>query len=312
MKSGDALRARFGGNMRESVGADAPAFPGIPAPAGAEAERLKGVSSLKRAFLIPVDRIVPDPEQPRREFDPEGLRELAESLKNRGQLQPVRVRWDEPSGNWVLISGERRWRAATLAGLPSLQAVEAKGTLTPDEILEDQLVENCLREDLKPIEQARAFKALMDVRGWSHRQLAEQLHIAPSAVSQALALLRLPDAVQESVEVGNLAPSAAYELSKVNDPEDQARLAAQVVTEGLSRAETAEAVRRASGRTITGKGRGVGKGSKAKPRVFRTKAGTRVTVESRKALDNESIFAELAEVMDQIKTMCPAGDQVAA
>ncbi|MBV8606633.1 MAG: ParB/RepB/Spo0J family partition protein [Singulisphaera sp.] len=298
--------------MRESVGADAPAFPGIPAPAGAEAERLKGVSSLKRAFLIPVDRIVSDPEQPRREFDPEGLRELAESLKTRGQLQPVRVRWDEPSGNWVLISGERRWRAAALAGLPSLQAVEAKGTLTPDEILEDQLVENCLREDLKPIEQARAFKALMDVRGWSHRQLAEQLHIAPSAVSQALALLRLPDAVQESVEVGNLAPSAAYELSKVNDPENQARIAAQVVAEGLSRAETAEVVRRASGRTITGKGRGAGKGRKAKPHVFRTKAGTRVTVESRKALDNESILAELAEVMDQIQAMRPSGDQAAA
>ena len=298
--------------MRESVGADAPAFPGIPAPAGAEAERLKGVSSLKRAFLIPVDRIVSDPEQPRREFDPEGLRELAESLKTRGQLQPVRVRWDEPSGNWVLISGERRWRAAALAGLPSLQAVEAKGTLTPDEILEDQLVENCLREDLKPIEQARAFKVLMDVRGWSHRQLAEQLHIAPSAVSQALALLRLPDAVQESVEVGNLAPSAAYELSKVNDPENQARIAAQVVAEGLSRAETAEVVRRASGRTITGKGRGAGKGRKAKPHVFRTKAGTRVTVESRKALDNESILAELAEVMDQIQAMRPSGDQAAA
>ncbi|MGZ3337908.1 MAG: ParB/RepB/Spo0J family partition protein [Isosphaeraceae bacterium] len=298
--------------MRESVGADAPAFPGIPTSAGAEAERLKGVLSLKRAFLIPVDRIVPDPEQPRREFDPEGLRELAESLKNRGQLQPVRVRWDEPSGNWVLISGERRWRAAALAGLPSLQAVEAKGTLTTDEILEDQLVENCLREDLKPIEQARAFKALMDVRGWSHRQLAEQLHIAPSAVSQAMALLRLPDAVQESVEVGNLAPSAAYELSKVNDPEDQARLAAQVVADGLSRAETAEAVRRTSSRTITGKGRGAGKDRKVKPRVFRTKAGTRVTVESRKALDNESILAELAEVMDQIKAMHPAGDQAAA
>ena len=298
--------------MRESVGADSPAFPGIPAPAGAEAERLKGISSLKRAFLIPVDRIVPDPEQPRREFDPEGLRELAESLKTRGQLQPVRVRWDEPSGNWVLISGERRWRAAVLAGLPSLQAVEAKGTLTPDEILEDQLVENCLREDLKPIEQARAFKALMDVRGWSHRQLAEQLHIAPSAVSQAMALLRLPDAVQESVEVGNLAPSAAYELSKVNDPEDQARLAAQVVADGLSRAETAEVVRRASGRTIIGKGRGAGKGRKAKPHVFRTKAGTRVTVESRKILDNESILAELAEVMDQIKAMRPTGDQAAA
>ena len=298
--------------MRESVGADAPAFPGIPTPAGAEAERLKGVSSLKRAFLIPLDRIVPDPEQPRREFDPEGLRELAESLKNRGQLQPVRVRWDEPSGNWVLITGERRWRAAALAGLPSLQAVEAKGTLTPDEILEDQLVENCLREDLKPIEQARAFKVLMDVRGWSHRQLAEQLHIAPSAVSQAMALLRLPDAVQESVEVGNLAPSAAYELSKVNDPEDQARLAAQVVAERLNRAETAEAVRRTSSRTITGKGRGASKDRKAKPRVFRTKAGTRVTVESRKALDNESILVELAEVMDQIKAMHPAGDQAAA
>jgi ParB family chromosome partitioning protein len=221
MRSGEVLRAKFDGNMRESVGADAPAAPGVPAPSGAEADRLKGVSNLKRALLIPVDRITADPDQLRREFDPESIRELAESLKARGQLQPVRVRWDEAFGRWVLSCGERRWRAAVLAGLPEIQAVEAKGSLTPDEILEDQLVESCLREDLDPIEQAGAFKTLMESRGWSHRPLAEQLHIAPSTVSQALALLRLPAAVQERVEAGELALSAAYELSKVPDPEEQ-------------------------------------------------------------------------------------------
>jgi ParB family chromosome partitioning protein len=297
--------------MRESVGAGAPAFVGMPAPSGVDAERLKGVASLKRAFLIPVDRIVADPEQPRREFDPESLRDLAESLKNRGQLQPVRVRWDEPSGNWVLISGERRWRAAVQAGLPSLQAVEAKSAMSPDQILEDQLVENCLREDLKPIEQARAFKTLMDVRRWSHRQLAEQIHIAPSAVTQALALLRLPDTVQESVEAGALAPSAAYELSKVEDPEEQAKLATHVVAAGLSRAETAEVVRRTAGRKTAAKGRRVAKARKVTSCVLKA-TGYKVVVECRRGIEDATLVAALREIVGQIEARLSAGDQAAA
>src|SRR5206468_5331750 len=110
-----------------------------------------------------------------KEFEPGALERLAESLKERGQLQPIRVRWEAGMDKWVIIAGERRWRAATLAGLATVAAVEASGPLTDDEILGDQLVENCVREDLKPIEQARAFKALMDRNDWSAIRLAKAL-----------------------------------------------------------------------------------------------------------------------------------------
>ena len=103
---------------------------------------------------IAVENLRPDPVQPRREFDDDDLHRLADSLKVRGQLQPIRVRWDQPSGSWVIVSGERRWRAAGMAGLPTLACVEAKGgPLRRKTILEDQLVENCLRSDLKPVEE---------------------------------------------------------------------------------------------------------------------------------------------------------------
>jgi ParB family chromosome partitioning protein len=314
MKSVDALRARFGGNMRESVGADAPAFPGLPAASGPDAERLRGVSGLKRAFQIPVDRLTPDPDQPRREFDPAALEDLAASLRERGQLQPIRVRWDAGAARWVIVSGERRWRAAVAAGLAALQCVEAKGDMTADEILEDQLVENCLREDLRPVDQARAFKALMDARGWSHRQLGERLHIAPSAVSQALALLRLPEDVRARVDEGALPPATAYELSKVGDPGAQAELVDRVLSEGLSRAETAEAVRRASGRSgaARAKGRGAGRGRKVTSRAIRTGPGPRVVVEFKRGLTAELTRAALADALARVDAELSAGDQAAA
>ena len=242
MKAGDSLRSKFGGNMRESVGTRPPTSSSTGQDPPVPSTR-RDAPSLKRALLIPIDRIVPDPGQPRREFDQESLVELAESLKSRGQLQPVRVRWDEAGGCWVLITGERRWRAAKLAGLAALQAVEVEGEPTASETLEDQLVENALRQNLAPVEQARAFKILMDTLGLSHRQLAEKLHIAHSAVTQALALLKLPVEVQESVEVGDLAPSAAYEVAKLEDPVEQVALAEQVVKEKLTRSDVVAAVR---------------------------------------------------------------------
>ena len=115
------------------------------------------------------------------------------SLKQRGQLQPIRVRWDEADQHYVVVIGERRWRAAKLAGLESIACVVVPGTATPEEILEDQLVENCLREDLKPIEQARAYQSLMQRLGLSQRALAEKLTVSQGQIMQALKLLELPE-----------------------------------------------------------------------------------------------------------------------
>ena len=145
----------FGGAVRGAPGAG-------PRPMPAH---LVGVVRSKDVSQIAIDRIDRDPRQPREEFDPEGLERLAQSLRQRGLLQPIRVRWDAGQERYVIICGERRWRAAKMAGLESLACVIVEGDLTHQERLAIQLVENALREDLKPIEQARAYKTLMKAQG---------------------------------------------------------------------------------------------------------------------------------------------------
>jgi ParB family chromosome partitioning protein len=182
------------------------ATPAGPTPATPAARAFDGRTQLREACKIRLDRIIADPNQPRKEFDEPALAELAESLKARGQLQPIRVRWDEAAGVYVVVVGERRLRAAQRAGLDSVVCVVAPGNASPEEVLEDQLVENALRQDLKPVEEARAYRQLLDRLGISQRQLAERLHVSPQKITRALALLELPADVQESVEQGAIAP----------------------------------------------------------------------------------------------------------
>jgi ParB family chromosome partitioning protein len=214
-----------------------------PTQAVGRPARLEGVRGDRSAAWIAVDRIEPDPDQPREEFDPEGLGRLADSLRTKGQLQPIRVRWDEGRGAYRLIAGERRWRAATMAGLAELQAVIHDGPLAAEELLGLQLVENALRDDLKPIEQARAYRKLIDARGWTMTELAAELNLHQTTVGRALSLLELPAPVQARVERGVLAPSAAAEIAKLATPEDQAAVAEAVEGQGLGRDEVAELVK---------------------------------------------------------------------
>ena len=146
-----------------------------------------GVSKVKNAALIPLDRIAVDPDQPRDEFEPEALARLAESLKARGQLQPIRVRWDEGSSAYVIVCGERRWRAAGMAGLSGLECIVMDAPVGTDELLALQLVENLMREDLKPIEQAKAFRSLMDQHGWSTHRVAGELGVSQNHVVTGVA-----------------------------------------------------------------------------------------------------------------------------
>jgi ParB family chromosome partitioning protein len=296
----DELRRAGSAAAAESMGAGIAVVHGatVAGPATVPAQ-LQGITKVKNVAQIPVDKIGPDPDQPREEFDEEALGRLAESLKARGQLQPIRVRWDEGRRLYVILVGERRWRAARMAGLPTLSAVIVEGAIDPGELLAIQLVENCLREDLRPIEQARAFRSLMERNGWSARHLARELAIDHTGVARALALLELPEPVQGQVEQGTLAPATAYELSKIDDPEAQRELAARVVVEGLSRSEAVEEVRRVAGRTQT-KRAGKGKAAKAKKptsRVFRTAAGPRITVELKRGLDGPTTLAALREAV---------------
>jgi ParB family chromosome partitioning protein len=242
----DDLKRDNGGNAAESLGVGLARGP-IPGNQPVVPPRLQGVSKSRNAAEIPVGKIEPDPDQPREEFEPEALARLAESLKRRGQLQPIRVRWDEPAGVYRILCGERRWRAAAMAGIETLSCVVVEGPVDPADLLALQLVENCLREDLRPVEQARAFRALMDRQGLSTHQLARELSVPQSSVVKALALLELPESVRDQVESGLISTGTAYEVSRVDDPAEQVAIAERVVSEKLTRQEAVEAIRERAG-----------------------------------------------------------------
>ena len=211
----DALKRSAGVHVAESAARREGAALPAATVAALNPARMDGVARSKTALEVPLERIERDPEQPREEFDDEALNRLAGSIRVRGLLQPIRVRWDEERGRYVLIAGERRWRAAQRAGLTTLTCIVDDGAMSAAERLAVQVTENLLREDLTPIEKARAYRALMDLNGWSGNQLARELGVAQSGVVQALALLELPEPIQAQVDRGVLAPSVAYEVSRL-------------------------------------------------------------------------------------------------
>jgi ParB family transcriptional regulator, chromosome partitioning protein len=246
----DDLKRMTAGNVDDSLGVGRVARPSESSVHNTPA-RWQGVSKSKSAVEIPVSRIDRDPSQPREAFDEGSLENLATSLRTRGQLQSIMVRWDEAGGVYRIIAGERRWRAAKMAGLTTLSAVVVDRAMEAGELLSLQTIENCLREDLRPIEQARAFKALIDLNGWTVRQVAQELSINHSNVVRALALLELPEAVQGHVEQGDISPTTAYEVGKLEDPAMQSQVAAAVMSENLTRSEVVELVQAVKARRPT-------------------------------------------------------------
>ena len=296
----DELRRAAGGHVAESASRRATPIPAAAPPAGLNPVRMEGVARSKAALEIPLEKIERDPGQPREEFDPEALSRLAESIGARGLLQPVRVRWSEERGRYVLIAGERRWRAAGMAGLKALTCIVEDREIPPAELLAIQVTENALREDLNPMERARAFRTLMELNGWSGNQLAKELGVSQSGVVQALALLELPAPVQDLVDRGELAPTVGYEASKLDDPGAQQELIDRAVAEGMSRSQVIEARREIAGRSARAKGRGA-KPHKVTSRTFRA-AGGKVTVEHRRGLDDATEEAMLEEALGQVRS----------
>ena len=133
-------------------------------------------------------------------------------------------------------------------GLKTVACVFADDGLSPSEILQEQIIENLLREDLKPIEQARAYRQLMDLHGWTAKELSGELHVSQGAISKSLSLLTLPAELQGQVEDGAIPATAAYEVAKVEDRAVQREIARRIVDEDLTRDAAAEAVREASGK----------------------------------------------------------------
>jgi ParB family transcriptional regulator, chromosome partitioning protein len=156
--------------------------------------------STDAALEIPIDRVRPNPRQPRKRFDGPALTELTDSIRSSGVIQPIVVR--RTGDAYELIAGERRWRAAKQAGLATIPAVVRD--VTNAESLELALVENLLREDLNPIEAAEGYRQLLADFGWTQEQLGQRIGKDRSSIANALRLLRLPEPIQEDLRGGGL------------------------------------------------------------------------------------------------------------
>jgi ParB family chromosome partitioning protein len=181
---------------------------------------------------LAVDRVRPNPSQPRHSFAVEDLEELAASIAQHGVLQPLLVSEERP-GHYVLIAGERRWRAARLAGLKAVPAV-IRERVEEERLLELALVENLQRRDLTPLEEARAFDQLRAGLGLSQAEIAERVGIDRSTVANALRLLKLPAEIQELVEGGALTAGHGRALLALRDDEQRLSWARRAVEAGLS------------------------------------------------------------------------------
>jgi len=189
---------------------------------------------------VPVDGIKPNPDQPRSRFDDESLAELTASIEEVGVLQPVVLsRGDD--GAFYLVAGERRWRAARRAGMTTIPAVVrgASGETT----LIEALVENLQRQDLTPLEEAHAYKQLLEETGMNQDRVAERVGKSRPAVSNALRLLQLPGAVQRMIDAGSLSAGHARTLVGLDDEKYAIYLAEKVVKDGWSVRQLEDAVR---------------------------------------------------------------------
>ena len=233
------------GALLPGAGPTTPAA-GTPGEGGDEASPAAPPPSEGSLRVVPIEALSPGPEQPRKRFDPELLTELARSIETQGIIQPIVVSPvviapGQPR-RYVIVAGERRWRAAQLAGLHEVPVVVRE--VDDDERLELALVENIQRADLNPIEEARAYAQLLQLRGWTQDEMATRVGKDRSTIANALRLLRLPEKVQEMVREGQLSMGHARTLLGLEQEADIITLAREVVRGALSVRATEQAVRK--------------------------------------------------------------------
>lgn len=180
---------------------------------------------------VPIEHLRPNRQQPRSHFDSQGLEELAESIRTQGIVQPLVVS-SQDDGLFTIVAGERRWRAARLAGLNEVPAV-VRELASDQELLEVALVENVQRADLNPLEEAEAYQALGERHGLNHEDIARRVGKSRATISNSLRLLRLSEEVQDMLRDGRLTAGQARPLLAL-DPDAQVKLARRAVEEGLS------------------------------------------------------------------------------
>jgi ParB family chromosome partitioning protein len=190
---------------------------------------------------VALEEIAPNPRQPRTEFDDEALDTLAASIRAVGVLQPVIVR-PRDGGGFELVVGERRWRAARRAGLERIPAIVREAD--DGELLRDALIENLHREDLNPLEEAAAYRGLLDDIGLTHEELAERVGRSRAAITNAIRLLGLAATVQARIAAGTLSAAHGRALAGLADHGHQESAAQRVVAQNLSVRQAEDLVRR--------------------------------------------------------------------
>lgn len=190
------------------------------------------VSLLKdeRYVEVDIDLIHPNPYQPRKNFSEESMKELVESIKESGIIQPVVVTPDE--NGYTLVIGERRWRAAQMLGMTKIPAVIK--TIAPSQQLELALIENLQREDLNPIEIALAYQKLIEISNLTHEDIAKKVGKERSSVTNYLRLLKLPEEIKEMIAEGKIDMGHARALLSIDDPAIQKEMAKMVYEKGFS------------------------------------------------------------------------------
>jgi ParB family chromosome partitioning protein len=182
---------------------------------------------------IEIDRIIPNPRQPRQVFNEDHLKELAESIQTQGVAQPILVR--PRNGNYELIAGERRWRASKLAGQKTIPAIV--NDLSDEQSLEIALVENLQREDLNPIDEARAYKQLSLEFNFTQDHIAQRVSKDRSTVANTMRLLDLPAEIQELILNNQLNTGQARPLLSLGSPQEQLNLCKIIIKKGLNARE---------------------------------------------------------------------------
>jgi ParB family transcriptional regulator, chromosome partitioning protein len=195
---------------------------------------------------LAVDSISPNPKQPRKSFDDKALQELSASMSQTGVLQPVVVR--RLGDGYQLIVGERRWRAAKLAGIPRIPALIREAS--DAQSLELALVENLLREDLNPIEEAEAYQRLLAEFGWTQEELAKRVSRDRSSIANCLRLLKLPELIQADLRAGRLTMGHARALLSLDSPAEQLKLREQILSQSWSVRATEQGVQAKRARPV--------------------------------------------------------------
>lgn len=195
------------------------------------------------AVELNINELEPNRGQPRKEFNEEAMRELADSIAQHGVLQPLLVR-PLLSGGYQIVAGERRWRASRMAGLATVPALIRE--LTDSEVMQIALIENLQREDLKPLEEAQGYQALMEEFGFTQDEISKSVGKSRPAVTNALRLLNLPEAVRGMLARGDLSAGHARTLLSFKDEAAMLAAAKRVVAEGLSVRELEKMAKKAN------------------------------------------------------------------